>query len=233
MGAGASVSEVSETIDGLGSGYHKYAEKASEMGVNGELIAGLESEAELDEALDEMGVTSKLQRKRLKLEMKNSSGQTEQVVSGGFAAGATAGVVQTSVVEAIPVGTTNRIHAVNVPAPIVTTAVTAAASAAVPVRLGAGNAGNGFVSPMASGLATPTGPATTPTRKQNSSLRRTPSGRLLLAPETRAEMPEGLPVTGKILLGLGWTSPGSVVDVADQAHIDMDVGLVALGKVST
>ena len=71
MGAGASAAEVADGIDNVGAAYRGYASKARELGVNGELIAELLQDGGLDEALNDIGVSNSLQRRRLKLEASN------------------------------------------------------------------------------------------------------------------------------------------------------------------
>jgi hypothetical protein len=240
MGAGASAAEVADGIDNVGAAYRGYASKARELGVNGELIAELLQDGGLDEALNDIGVSNSLQRRRLKLEASNqisgpssggggggagssSAGSEKNQVAVYYADGRNAGDggggATTAMVEALPVGQLSSqqqqaptiiIHNQGIPGMAQQQART-------------------FNSPMAN---------RPPPSRHPAHMQQSPGGsRMVPTPRTQAAVPTGLQVSGRILLGLGWdpaeNSSGALTDTQDEGHIDLDVGLVLFGQVCT
>lgn len=65
MGAGASSTRISEHINAIGGAYAEHARKVVELGVDGPMVEELQSDADMKEALDSIGVNNVMQRKRL------------------------------------------------------------------------------------------------------------------------------------------------------------------------
>ena len=74
MGAGASATNVAHEVAALGPAYAPYAAAVTDNGVDGELLSTLQDgdASELDGALDALGVTNQLHRRK-PLERRNSA----------------------------------------------------------------------------------------------------------------------------------------------------------------
>ena len=250
MGAGASAADVGNSIGNVGAAYSGYASKAQELGVNGELIMELLADGGIDDALNDIGVTNSLQRRRLKLEatkqMEGESGSSSPGNSvprsghGGSGNGGKNGnitsndnlatngltvMTTTAMAEAVPMGQIHSqhhgIHSQMQTAPTIIIQNQGGIPSSSPQVRTYNN------SPMAN---------RPPPQRHPAQMQFTPGGsRMMATPRTPSALPAGLSLSGRILLGLGWdpaeNSSGAVTDAQDEDHMDLDVGVVLFGQV--